>query len=144
MSRDAASVKATEFGWTFPGCHRHALGNITLGIEAGQRVLVLGASGSGKTTLGLALAGLLQSPDDGVSEGFLEVSGTGSVGLVLQQPEDQTVMSRLHDDVAFGLENTGTNQALMQHVLIRRLVMSTSLCRGITPPVTSLAASVNG
>ena len=114
MSRDAASVKATEFGWTFPGRHRHAVGGITLGIEAGQRVLVLGASGSGKTTLGLALAGLLQSPDDGVSEGFLEVSGTGSVGLVLQQPEDQTVMSRLHDDVAFGLENTGINKALMQ------------------------------
>jgi energy-coupling factor transport system ATP-binding protein len=32
-------------------------------------------------------------------------AGEHRVGLVLQQPEDQTVMARLHDDVAFGLEN---------------------------------------
>ena len=114
-------MKATEFGWTFPGRHRRALSDITLSIDAGQRVLVLGASGSGKTTFGLALAGLLQSPDDGVSTGSLEVSGSSRVGLVLQQPEDQTVMSRLHDDVAFGLENTGVDPTSMQPLIDQAL-----------------------
>jgi len=56
-----------------------------------------------------------------VSEGSLEVSGASSTGLVLQQPEDQTVMSRLHDDVAFGLENTGVDQTLMQPLIDQAL-----------------------
>lgn len=103
----AAPVTARDFSWTYPGRSERALNHLTFDIAPGSRVLIQGASGSGKSTLGLALAGLLEAPDDGEGEGELTVGDSRTpVGLVAQQPEDQTVMARLHDDVAFGLENT--------------------------------------
>jgi energy-coupling factor transport system ATP-binding protein len=75
---------------------------VNLRVEAGERVLLLGASGAGKSTLLQALAGLLD-PSGGDREGELRVQGR--TGLVLQDPETQLVMARAGDDVAFGLEN---------------------------------------
>ena len=72
--------------------------------------------------MALAIAGLLESPEDGTQNGVLEVGGGAArVGVVLQQPEDQTVMARLHDDVAFGLENTLVPRARMQGRIDRAL-----------------------
>ena len=114
-SLQAAPVVATEFGWTYPGRSEPALSAVNFTIPAGSRVLIQGPSGSGKSTLALAIAGLLESPEDGTWSGTLSVAeDSPRVGIVLQQPEDQTVMARLHDDVAFGLENTLVPRELMQ------------------------------
>jgi energy-coupling factor transport system ATP-binding protein len=50
------------------------------------------------------------------------VVGDRPRGLVLQQPEDQTVMARVHDDVAFGLENSWVEPAQMQGLIDQALV----------------------
>ncbi len=111
----AAPVSATDFGWTYPGRPEPALVGVSFSIPAGSRVLIQGPSGSGKSTLALAIAGLLESPEDGTQSGALAVGdGSPRVGVVFQQPEDQTVMARLHDDVAFGLENTLVPREQMQ------------------------------
>ncbi|MCF8549869.1 MAG: ATP-binding cassette domain-containing protein [Pontimonas sp.] len=95
---------------------------MSFSIPAGSRVLIQGPSGSGKSTLALAIAGLLESPEDGSQSGVLEVGdGSARVGVVLQQPEDQTVMARLHDDVAFGLENNLLPREQMQGRIDRAL-----------------------
>ena len=81
-------------------------------IAPGERVLLLGASGSGKSTLLRALAGVL-GDDEGEQLGSLTIDGDppstarGRVGLVLQDPDAQVVLSRIGDDVAFGCENLG-------------------------------------
>ncbi|CAN5369926.1 ATP-binding cassette domain-containing protein [soil metagenome] len=81
-------------------------------MAPGERVLLLGASGSGKSTLLRALAGVL-GDDEGEQLGRLTVDGSapsaarGRVGLVLQDPDSQVVMSHIGDEIAFGCENLG-------------------------------------
>ncbi len=108
-----ASVTARGWGWRHAGRRAWAVADLDLRIDAGERVLLLGASGSGKSTLVAGVAGLLQTQDSGESAGELLVDGMAShtarhrSGMVLQDPETQLVMGRAGDDVAFGPENYG-------------------------------------
>src|SRR5574337_581976 len=108
----ALSVQHVSFG--YPEETHPALERITLELEAGQFVLLLGANGSGKSTLIHLMSGLLL-PDQGqvVVDGMpthlpahrLAIRRT--VGLLLQHPENQIVAQTVADEVAFGLENLG-------------------------------------
>ena len=110
-----ASVRARDYGWRHAGRTTPALSGLTLDIEPGEKVLLLGASGAGKSTLLHALAGVLgegSGPDAaGEERGSLTVDGMtplqarGRAGLVLQDPESQLVLARVGDEVAFGAEN---------------------------------------
>jgi ABC-type bacteriocin/lantibiotic exporter with double-glycine peptidase domain len=54
------SIEAENIRFRFPGADKDVLKNITLKIEQGEKILVLGNNGSGKTTLIRILSGLLQ------------------------------------------------------------------------------------
>ena len=109
------AVRARDYGWRHAGRSIPALSSVSLDIEAGEKVLLLGASGAGKSTLLHALAGVLgegSGPDAaGEEHGSLTLDGAaplqarGRAGLVLQDPESQLVLSRVGDEVAFGAEN---------------------------------------
>jgi energy-coupling factor transport system ATP-binding protein len=100
------------FGWRHAGRRAWAVRDVDLRVDAGERVLLLGASGAGKSTLLAAVAGLLPE-DSGEQAGVVRVDGLAPhkarerVGLVFQDPQTQLVMARSGDDVAFGLENRG-------------------------------------
>ncbi|MDK6492059.1 ATP-binding cassette domain-containing protein, partial [Escherichia coli] len=67
--------------------------------------LLTGDSGAGKSTLLAVLAGLAADGEEGQVLGSVSVNGT--VGMVMQDPEAQTILTRVGDDVAFGAENMG-------------------------------------
>ncbi|WP_314686110.1 ATP-binding cassette domain-containing protein [uncultured Bifidobacterium sp.] len=109
-----------HWGFRHPSRRDFAVKDLDLRIEAGRHVLLLGASGIGKSTILAGAAGILgtdagseatEDVDGGVTEGRILVGGVptakarGRVGLVLQDPDAQTIFQRLGDNVAFGPEN---------------------------------------
>ncbi|RLZ03950.1 ABC transporter ATP-binding protein [Kocuria tytonicola] len=106
-----AAVELRRFGWHYPGRQDASLSEVTTTVAPGERVLLLGPSGAGKSTLLQALAGVEQDPDGQSGSGEVLVDGAdprdarGAVGFMHQDPETQVVLSRVGDDVAFGLEN---------------------------------------
>jgi len=112
VSTAGAHVSARGWSWRYGSRSRPTFTALDLEILPGERVLLLGASGSGKSTLVAGLAGVLGA-DEGHESGDLLVDGApsrtarGRVGLVLQDPENQVILHRIGDDVAFGCENLG-------------------------------------
>lgn len=91
-----------------------ALRDLELAIESGQFVAVIGHNGSGKSTLVKLLTAVLYPP----TKGEVRIEGIPvrhetrweirrRVSVVFQDPDDQIVMNRVADDVAFGPENLG-------------------------------------
>lgn len=94
---------------------RQALKNISLSIEKGEVIAIIGHTGSGKSTLVQHLNALLH-PDKG-SIVIDEVQATAKtleakaarhkVGMVFQYPEHQLFAETVEEDIAFGPINKG-------------------------------------
>ncbi len=89
-----------------------AVDEVSVTVDDGEFVLVVGANGSGKTTLVRHFNGLLEPDEgtvtvDGTSVGDDLVRARTSVGMVFQKPRDCFVAATVGADVAFGPENLG-------------------------------------
>lgn len=85
--------------------------HLNFDVEEGEFVAVLGHNGSGKSTLARLCDGLLLADGGRISifgkviEGKKLYDIRKEVGIVFQNPDNQTVASIVEDDVAFGAEN---------------------------------------
>ena len=105
-------TRIDESGRDVPG--KTALDGISLDIEKGSFVAIVGMNGSGKSTLAKCFNGLLVPSAGRVIVGGFDTAEEEHiwdvrrrVGMVFQNPDNQIVSSIVEDDVAFGPENLG-------------------------------------
>ena len=111
-------ITLDNVSFRYPDAGRNALSGVSLSIEAGSFIAVLGHNGSGKSTLAKLLNAILVPTEGTVTvkgmdtrneENLLNVRRT--VGMVFQNPDNQIVASVVEDDVAFAPENLGVSPA---------------------------------
>ncbi len=97
---------------THQGATVEVLKGISLTIEDGESVAVMGANGSGKTTFARCLNGLLLPTQGEVLVDGLSTQDSEQLqeirrrfGMVFQNPENQIVSVTVEREIAFGLEN---------------------------------------
>ena len=99
--------------------------DISLDIEKGEYIAIVGHNGSGKSTLAKLLTLVVDDYD--YLEGSIEVDGVEitsddmtedgiydlrkKIGMVFQNPDNQLVATIVEEDVAFGPENLGLERA---------------------------------
>jgi len=90
-----------------------AIDNLSITLNEGENLALIGENGAGKTTLLLAIVGILEP-----ANGAIELDGIPlnkktvaefrkQIGLVFQNPDDQLFMPLVYDDIAFGCRNLG-------------------------------------
>lgn len=107
-----------------------ALSGISLGIEAGEQVAIVGQNGAGKTTLVRHFNGLLQPTFGEVRIGdwdtrtYSVAKLASRVGYVFQNPDEQLFSRDVKTEVAFGPKNLGFNEEQVQSRVDEALAMT--------------------
>jgi len=111
--------------YTYPDQQRPVLSDLSLRVDEGELLLVIGPSGSGKSTLLRCFNGLVPHFYGGRWRGTVRVAGrdpvaagprgmSDLVGFVLQDPEAQFVVDTVEAELAFAMENLALPQPLMR------------------------------
>ncbi len=126
VSRDGlrGDIELCNLSFTYPGEERAALSGISLRIQAGEKVGIIGAAGSGKSTLEKLILGLYQP-----SEGSLLLDGINLAQLdpaelrrgIGYLPQDlQLINGSVYDNVTLGMDGVEPHQ-LQQAVRVSGL-----------------------
>jgi len=120
------NIEIKDLHFTYPG-GLEALCGVSLRIDSGEQVAIVGQNGAGKTTLVKHLNGLLQPTSGQVLIGDWDTTKysvaklASRVGYVFQNPDEQLFSKNVGAEVAFGPRNlTFSNeqvQALVKDAL---------------------------
>lgn len=91
-----------------------AVDHVSLDVEQGQFIAILGHNGSGKSTLAKHINAILKPTEGEMTVDGMSTSEENNVwsvrqtaGMVFQNPDNQIVATIVEEDVAFGPENLG-------------------------------------
>ncbi len=106
-----------------------ALENVSLDIERGSFVAVVGRNGSGKSTLAKMMNAILKPASGTVTVDGFDTADDEHIwdirqraGMVFQNPDNQLVSAIVEDDVAFGPENIGTEPEKIRELVDEALM----------------------
>ena len=105
-------INVADLRYTYPD-GTPALKGVSFKIMNGESVAIVGANGAGKSTLLRHLNGSILATSGSVNIGGFAVERKNlkairrSVGMVFHDPDDQSFMPTVADDVAFGPLNLG-------------------------------------
>lgn len=110
-------IKADNLYFTYDGEDTPALNGLSLDIQKGKKIAVMGANGSGKSTFFLCLNGILKP-----QKGALSFCGTPysydrksllelrhRIGIVFQDPDNQLFSASVLQEISFGILNLGAD-----------------------------------
>ena len=111
-------VRVEQLSHTYsPGTflERKALHEVSIRIEEGEWVAIMGDNGSGKTTLAQHMIGLLKPTTGRIFIGGMDLGDPGlsrtrlrqCVGMVMQNPEQQFFEETVYDEISFVLRSRG-------------------------------------
>lgn len=112
-----AYISFKDVTFAYAGEKRNAINKLNIEIEKGEFVALIGRNGSGKSTFARLLNGLNLPNDGTVTVDGMQTNDKSrlfdirkTVGVVFQNPDNQTVASIVENDVAFGPENLGVDR----------------------------------
>ncbi|MCX7822728.1 MAG: energy-coupling factor transporter ATPase [Syntrophobacterales bacterium] len=114
VDQGTSYLELYNYSYRYPG-EITAIRNISLKIERGERVAVVGENGAGKSTLALCLVGLLKGEGTYLLEGREVCDRTRKtlwrrIGIVFQDARDQLFTSSCFEEVAFGVKRMGLSE----------------------------------
>ena len=120
IQRQSKLVSIQNVSYRYEEDTRQAVDHVSMGIEQGEFVAVLGHNGSGKSTLAKMINALYLPTDGKVIVCGMDTTREPQLwnirrhaGMVFQNPDNQIVATVVREDVAFGLENLGVPREQM-------------------------------
>jgi energy-coupling factor transport system ATP-binding protein len=118
-------IRFDRVSYAYPGSKTiPVIKELSLNIDSGEELAIMGGNGCGKTTLGLLLCGILK-PDSGAVIVDGEKQDTSDhktgIGFLFQDPDNGLVATTVEREVAFSLENRNTPTDQMRGIVDRIL-----------------------
>lgn len=113
-------IEVQDVYFTYPAAGIEALKGVSLRINNGEFVAIMGQNGAGKTTLVKQFNGLLKPSKgnvfvDGVNTRDISIAQLArKVGFVFQNPDHQLFSETVEEEVAFALKNFGFNEETIE------------------------------
>lgn len=118
-----------------------AVDHVSLDVEQGQFIAILGHNGSGKSTLAKHINAILKPTEGEMTVDGMSTSEEDNVwsvrqtaGMVFQNPDNQIVATIVEEDVAFGPENLGVpTDEIWERVNKALELVNMTMYRGYSP-----------
>lgn len=118
-----------------------AVDHVSLDVEQGQFIAILGHNGSGKSTLAKHINAILKPTEGEMTVDGMSTSEEDNVwsvrqtaGMVFQNPDNQIVATIVEEDVAFGPENLGVpTEEIWERVNKALESVNMTMYRGYSP-----------